>query len=215
MMIINKKTIILTRTIILLGLIILKSSKLLGQELTVNPTASPDKVCPGKIVQLDAGSAGGSGSYTYNWTSEPNGFSSSISNPGVNPVVTTTYKVDVFDGFTTVSSEVIVTVNPLPVVTFPVQPGISACIGVDITYTTQESMTNYTWGFPGTLNIDYSISSGGTMNSNAVTLKYLTAGSKIVTINYINVQGCKAAFATSSTSTTVNPLPTITAIYHQ
>jgi hypothetical protein len=95
-------------------------------------------------------------------------------------------------------------VNTLPTVTFTTQPGASACVGSDVTYTTQPSMTSYVWGFPGVLNADYSITSGGTGTSNTVTMKYLTAGSKTVTINYTSSSGCTAASATSSTATTVN-----------
>ena len=116
---------------------------------------------------------------------------------------------------TTMIGSAVITEKALPVVTFIAQPGASACIGVDVTYTTEISMTNYLWIFPGTENVDYSISSGGTGSSNTVTLKYLTAGSKTVTINYTNSDGCNAASATSSLVTMVNPLPTPSAIYHQ
>ncbi len=108
-------------------------------------------------------------------------------------------------GFT--GSAATITVNALPVVTFTAQPGSSACIGVGVTYSTQAGMTSYVWGFPGVLNTDYSITSGGTGGSNTITLQYLTAGSKTVTINYTNGNGCTAVAATSSTATTVNPLP--------
>jgi hypothetical protein len=67
-------------------------------------------------------------------------------------------------------------------------------------------MTSYVWGFPGVLNTDYSITSGGTSSSNTVTLKYLTPGSKSVTVNYTS-NGCTAATAKSSTATVVNALP--------
>ena len=64
--------------------------------------------------------------------------------------------------------------------------------------------TNYVWTVPGVLNTDYSITSGGLgSTSNTVTLKWLTAGSKTVSVNYTNASGCSAASATSSTATTV------------
>ncbi|MEI7522672.1 MAG: MBG domain-containing protein [Mariniphaga sp.] len=101
-------------------------------------------------------------------------------------------------------------VNALPAPTFTVQPGSSACVGSDVTYTTQSGQTNYTWVVPGVLNTDYSITSGGIgITNNSVTLKWLTTGSKTVTINYNNANGCSAGSATSSTATTVNPTPTI------
>jgi hypothetical protein len=108
----------------------------------------------------------------------------------------------------TFSSSVIV--NALPVATFTSQAGVNSCLGVNVTYTTQPGMTNYVWGFPGVLNTDYSITSGGTSNDNTVTLRYLTTGSKTVTVYYTNSNGCTAASATSSTPTTVNTLPVVT-----
>ena len=105
----------------------------------------------------------------------------------------------------------IFTVNALPSPFFTVQPGASACVGVSVTYTTQESQTNYEWTFTGTSGTDYNIVSGGG-NTNTVTLIWLTTGSKTVTINYTNNNGCTAASATVKTIT-VNalPVPTISA----
>ena len=108
---------------------------------------------------------------------------------------------------------VTVTVNPLPTPTFDVQPTGSTCIGTSVTYTTQGAMSNYIWGFPGTAGTDYTIVSGGTNADNTVTLRYLTSGSKIVSINYRNVpNSCTATSATSSSAITVNPLPTTPSI---
>ena len=109
-----------------------------------------------------------------------------------------------------VSANYALTVNALPVVTYTAQPGASAFTSRDVIYTTQTGMTNYVWVFPGTSGVDYTIISGGTSTSNTVTLQYLTAGSKIVTVNYSNVNGCSAASPTASTATTVSVLPTIT-----
>jgi len=103
------------------------------------------------------------------------------------------------------------TIKALPTVSFTAQPGASACIGVDVTYTTQTGMSNYVWVVPGTLSSDYSITSGGTgTTSNTVTLKWLTTGSKTVTINYTDGNGCTPASAISSTATTVNAPATAT-----
>ena len=94
------------------------------------------------------------------------------------------------------------TVNSRPIPTFTVQPGATAYTGVAVTYTTQSGKSSYMWTFPGTLTTDYTITSGGG-NTNSVTLKYVTTGSKTVTINY-TANGCTAASATSSTATTVS-----------
>ena len=94
-----------------------------------------------------------------------------------------------------------------PTVTFTAQPGSTACANTDVTYTTQIGQSNYVWTFPGVLNTDYTITSGGTSTDNTVTLKYLTTGSKTVTVNYTS-SGCTAATSTSSTATTISASPT-------
>jgi hypothetical protein len=102
------------------------------------------------------------------------------------------------------------TVNARPVVTFTTAPGANSCANNDITYTTQGGQSNYIWSVPGTLGVDYTISSGSlATTSNTVTLKWLTTGSKTVSVNYTNSGNC-AAFTATSNTTTVNALPTVT-----
>ncbi len=107
-----------------------------------------------------------------------------------------------------------VTIDPLPVPTFTVQPGANTCVGASVTYTTQTGggITNYVWTVSGVSGTDYTITAGGTGNaSNTVTLQWLTTGVKTVTVNYSNTSGCTDASAASN-STTVNalPVPTLT-----
>ncbi|MDF1560219.1 MAG: gliding motility-associated C-terminal domain-containing protein [Bacteroidales bacterium] len=85
-----------------------------GGALSASATATPNTVCAGTTVQLAANASGGSGSYTYVWTSNPAGFNSSSASPTVIPSVSTTYNVAVNDGFSTVNSQVSVTVNAIP-----------------------------------------------------------------------------------------------------
>ena len=91
-----------------------------GGVLSVHATASPDPSCAGNMVQLMAITGGGTGNYSYSWSSNPPGFTASIPNPAVYPVFTTTYIVTVNDGFTTVTDSVDQNVNPL--VGIPVEP---------------------------------------------------------------------------------------------
>ena len=86
--------------------------------------------------------------------------------------------------------------------TFTVSPATTSCPNVDVTYTTQSGQRDYIWSVPGTLGTDYSITSGGIGLSNtSVTLKWLTAGTKTVTVTYTNA--CSNNPVASST-TTVN-----------
>jgi hypothetical protein len=94
-----------------------------GGPLSVNPTATPNTSCAGSFVQLMSNAGGGTGNYTYAWTSNPSGFTSTFANPTDYPTVSTTYTVVVNDGNATVSGSVLVTVNPLPETpTIPVGP---------------------------------------------------------------------------------------------
>ncbi|MEE4255860.1 MAG: hypothetical protein V2I47_02380 [Bacteroidales bacterium] len=86
----------------------------IGGPLTTNPSASPNVICAGEQVLLSPGVGGGSGSYTYNWTSTPAGFSSNLQNPVVVPMQTTTYHLQIFDGYIYASGDVEVNVHPLP-----------------------------------------------------------------------------------------------------
>lgn len=101
-------------------------------------------------------------------------------------------------------------VNALPVPTFITPPPAEVCVGTSVTYSTQPGQSNYTWTIPGTAGIDYNITGGGIgASSHTVTLTWLTAGAKDVSINYTNANNCIAATATVNT-TIVNSLPTPT-----
>lgn len=87
-----------------------------GGVLSVNPVATPPAVCLGTPTRLFALAGGGSGWYTYNWTSTPAGFSSTEPNPEVTPSENTTYHLTVDDSFNQVTGNTHVTVHPLPVI---------------------------------------------------------------------------------------------------
>jgi len=80
--------------------------------LGVTATATPATILTGSASQLDATPAGGSGIYSYSWTSNPAGFTSSLQNPTVSPTVTTQYTVTVNDGSGNASDNTTVTVIP-------------------------------------------------------------------------------------------------------
>lgn len=78
--------------------------------LSAVASATPSLICAGQSSQLDVVPVGGSGTYTYSWTSIPPGFTSSLPNPVVNPAVTTQYVAHVSDGAVTVDSPIDLTV---------------------------------------------------------------------------------------------------------
>lgn len=85
-----------------------------GGALGVSVNSASGEICFGDQIQLKAQTSGGSGEYTYSWTSDPEGFSSDIYNPTVVPQQTTTYFVEVSDGFNTVDGQITIAVNELP-----------------------------------------------------------------------------------------------------
>lgn len=85
-----------------------------GDELYVSATAEPDNVCFGESASMTAIAGGGTGSYTYSWTSNPSGFYSSDPITSDFPLVNTTYIIEVFDGVNYTYNSVNVVVNPMP-----------------------------------------------------------------------------------------------------
>ena len=75
-----------------------------------------DTICYGESITIGGSptASGGVAPYTYNWNSNPSGFTSDVSNPSVSPIVNTHYFVTVTDaaGCTEIDS-VIIVVNPM------------------------------------------------------------------------------------------------------
>lgn len=86
-----------------------------------------------------------------------------------------------------------------PTPTWITAPSTVLCLNTDETYETQSGKSNYVWSIPGTLNTDYTITSGGTSTSNTLTVKWLTGGSKTVTVGYTD-GGCASTTPASYNS---------------
>ena len=82
--------------------------------LQVHASATPSQICTGGSSQLNANASGGSGNFTYSWTSIPTGFTSTIANPVVTPTVTTKYIIAINDGSATKTDTTTVSVNEEP-----------------------------------------------------------------------------------------------------
>lgn len=151
-----------------------------GGNLSVVATAQPDTICAGDASQLTALASGGTGSYTYSWSSNPSGFASTIMAPTVTPTITTTYTV-VVNG--TVSTSVIVNVNPLPNVSFS---------GLNSTYCTNDLAAVLT-GVPtgGTF-------SGMGVTGNSFDPASVPQGSYNITYTYTDPNTGCSAFAIQS-----------------
>ncbi|WP_394698151.1 HYR domain-containing protein [uncultured Draconibacterium sp.] len=105
----------------------------------------------------------------------------------------------------TISTIYPVTVNAVPVPT--ITGSANVCEGEVITYITQSGMTNYLWD----ISAGGTISAGGALTDNSVTVEWNGAGDQTVSVNYTNGNGCTADSTTLSITehdVYVNPEPT-------
>lgn len=87
-----------------------------GGPLSVTADVTDPLICRGETTQLHALPSGGAMEYEYQWRSDPAGFSSNEPSPFINPVITTTYFVEVSDGFNAVEASVEVVISSVPFV---------------------------------------------------------------------------------------------------
>ncbi len=85
-----------------------------GGALAVEVSSDDAAICNGSSTILHALAGGGSGEYTYSWSSDPAGYSSTEQNPEVSPIENTTYFVEVNDGFNSITGQISILVNELP-----------------------------------------------------------------------------------------------------
>ncbi len=98
-----------------------------------------------------------------------------------------------------------------PTPSFAESPAVPSCQNTSVTYTTQEGMDDYTWTLSGVENTDYAITAGS-FGGHTLTVTWLTAGEKTVTINY-SENGCPGKNPATVTHT-VLAAPVTSEIYH-
>lgn len=99
-----------------------------GTPIASVPISTPTDICVGESATINANVTGGSGTYTYTWTSNPVGFTATGATITVWPMITTEYIVVADDGFNSTTASVMVTVHPLPL-QYVLTGGGSYCIG--------------------------------------------------------------------------------------
>ncbi len=175
--------------------------------MTTTASASPEELCEGDGTQLNAVPVGGSGSYTYTWTSDPAGFNSSIQNPLAFPEENTTYYVEVSDGANTANADVSVTVNPLPLISLGDWPENLCNVGVPpVQLTALPGGGTYTG--PGVSINGVFISSLANIGWNVITYTYEDANAcKNSGQDSIYVDNCVGLEDLSATEESVNLYP--------
>lgn len=158
-----------------------------GGPLSVNPVAIPGNTCSGGSSQLFANAGGGSGNYTYQWTSIPAGnppWSSTLANPVVTPDTTTLYVLSVNDGFTSTNGTASLNVHPLPSAT--ISGGDTLCGSGNTTILTVDLTGTAPWNFV------YSFGSTSVNVSNQFITPYLITAidSGTYILNYVEDAHC-------------------------
>ena len=142
--------------------------------LAVNATANPASINAGQSSQLSSNASGGSGTYSYSWTSNPAGFFSTLANPVVYPTATTQYYVQVNDGYQqkTDTTQVDVGASTLTVNATAI-PG-SICIGstsqLNASASGGSNNYNYSWT---SIPIGFTSNIQNPVVSPTVTTKYI------------------------------------------
>ena len=97
-----------------------------GSALSLQIESSSTSICSGSSIYLNALITGGTGSYSFYWTSTPEGFFGNTAQVSVSPTVNTTYTLSVNDGFQTISKSITINVLALPAL-FQITGGGNIC----------------------------------------------------------------------------------------
>ncbi len=173
-----------------------------NQPLTANATASTTTICESETITLSANASGGTGSYSYIWTSSATTFTSTDENPELTPQATTIYTVEVDDGSTINTSNVSVTVKPIP--QFTSTTDTTFCSGLTFNYTAKSDVagTTFSWTRNAVSGIDEPLATGTTETISETLTNNKTSP---VTTSYdfeLDAAGCTNS---ATVQVTVNP----------
>lgn len=157
-------------------------------------SASPNPVCVGDSAQLTVSAYGGSGNYTFSWTSVPPGFTSTLQNPKVAPAITTKYVVTSSDGSSTRVDTVLVNVATMP----------SASAGADTIVCWYVTSVNLHGSASNFKVVGWTTSGSGTFSSSSQlnTIYYPSLADKVagsVNLNLVAIANLPCVGNTSST----------------
>jgi len=120
-----------------------------GNVFSTLASAAPEKICLGDSSQLEVIAYGGSGNYSYSWSSIPQGYSSNLSDPLVSPADTTIYIAATTDGTSTRYDTVMVKVVFPPTVNAGEDTTLCAWASSVPVNGTVTNARNYGWGTYG------------------------------------------------------------------
>ncbi len=162
----------------------------IGGSVSAMVQVAQSPICKGDSVILLAIGSGGSGNYTYSWSSSPAYFSSNLQSPKVSPTATTVFIVMISDGNDSASAAQFVIVDEIPTGSLPSDTGL--CSNSQIMLDAGGGYASYQWsnGMSGQqINID-----GSTLPLG-------------VTNFYVNITNANGCSITDSTSVDVTLAP--------
>jgi hypothetical protein len=140
----------------------------------IDVVATPPDLCNGGATQLSVTPTGGQGNYSFQWSSNPSGFSSTLQNPVFTVSATTLFTVQVTDDNETLTSSVLVEVVLSPVAT----------AGQDQTICETQSFVQLNGSQSNGFEYSWITSGDGTFNDSALLdAKYFPGTSDIATGN--------------------------------
>ncbi|MCK4568908.1 MAG: T9SS type A sorting domain-containing protein [Bacteroidales bacterium] len=153
-----------------------------GGILSANPSSFPDSVfCIGETFWLHANAGGGSGGYTYTWTSEP--AMSLPSSPSFSLALfdygTYYFYVKVNDGYNEAFGYVTVTVNPAPIIDLGAAVQYY-CLHETITLDAGNEGASYLW------------SNGDTNRYTTIGTTGLNNDEQYISVSVLNAEGCQS-----------------------
>ncbi len=163
---------------------------LIGGNMTAIIQIAQSPICQGDSTTLNAIGSGGSGNYTYSWTSSPGNFTSNLQNPVVSPQVTTAFMVMISDGNDSASTGQFVIVDVIPQGSLPTDTGL--CANGLISLDAGGGYTSYQW------------SDGSSGQINQVDGSTLPYGYTNYYVTITNANGCSAM---DSSRVEVTPSP--------
>lgn len=122
-------------------------------------------------ITLNCSASGGSGTNSYNWTSYPSGFSSSLQNPVVTPATSTTYICEVSNGNCKASQYVVVNIYPKPIIAVTKDTSINSGTSIKLQAT---GGNTYLWN----------------TNANTDTITVAPTTTTIYIVKGFNAAGC-------------------------
>ena len=156
-------------------------------DMYVDVSVDPEEICVGESAQLFADPTGGSGTYTYSWTSDPEGFFSEDQNPVFTPILeTTTFIVEVDDGQFHINGQATVIARPLPDINLGNDTAI--CQGESLVLEIPEGYKSYLWQ-DGSTNNTYTVTETG--------------------LYWVEVTNLFDCVSTDSIDVTANPTPVV------